>query len=198
MTFTAFIGTDKVACGAVESVLREVKRRAAEGGGALVFEDATGKQVDFDWEGTADEVVRKLAAHPVFRDREPLMTARSGPGRPRLGVVGREVSLLPRHWEWLEAQPQGASAAIRRLVDEARKREPGKDAARRARTAAGTFLWAMAGNLPDFEEASRALYADDRAKFRSLTVAWPQDVRAYALALWEAGDGETEPWPTGL
>lgn len=187
MAFTAFSGSKKVACGAVETVLRAAKKASPDGSGVLVFEDASGKQVDFDWEGTPDEVVRKLAAHPLFRDREALMTPRSGPGRPRLGVVGREVSLLPRHWEWLEQQPQGASAAIRRLVDEARKREPGRDAERRARTAAGTFLWAMAGNLPDFEEASRALYAGDRERFDALTAQWPVDVREYALSLWSGG-----------
>ena len=189
MTFTAFIGMKKAASGAVESVLRQVKETSGSGAGVLVFEDATGKQVDFDWEGTADEVVRKVAAHPLFRDREALMmpqATRTGPGRPRLGVVGREVSLLPRHWEWLEQQPQGASAAIRRLVDEARKREPGKEAARRGRTAAGTFLWAMAGNLPDFEEASRALYAGDRDRFDVITAKWPGDVRDYAALLLDA------------
>lgn len=186
--FTAFVGYRLAALGPVESVLREVKERLKVLGDepVLVFEDATGKQVDFDWEGTPEEVVGKLSVHPLFRDREPLMAHRNGPGRPRLGVVGREISLLPRHWEWLEGQPQGASAAIRRLVDEARKREPGRERARRARAAAGTFLWAMAGNLPGFEEASRALYADDRARFDALTAAWPGDVREYATRLLEA------------
>jgi hypothetical protein len=127
--------------------------------GVLCFEDATGKQVDFNF-------------------REP---ARVGPGRPKLGVVSREISLLPRHWEWLESQPSGASAAIRRLVDQARN--GAGDADRRRREAAGRFLTAMAGNLPGYEEATRALWAGDQARFAALMDGWPADVRAYAEQL---------------
>ena len=111
------------------------------------------------------------------------MTAKAGPGRPKLGVVSREISLLPRHWEWLEGQPQGASAAIRRLVDEARKRAPDEIQARKAREAAGNFMWAMAGNLANFEEASRALYAGDPERLERQIRNWPQDVRAYVYRL---------------
>jgi hypothetical protein len=103
------------------------------------------------------------------------------PGRPRLGVVGREVSLLPRHWEWLEQQPSGISAALRRLVDEARKREPGKQKARALREAASRFMTAMAGDLPGFEEASRALFAGEERRFERLVRGWPADVRKHAL-----------------
>ncbi|HEX2612774.1 MAG TPA: DUF2239 family protein, partial [Fibrobacteria bacterium] len=88
-------------------------------------------------------------------------------------------SLFPRHWEWLERQPQGASAAIRRLIEDARLREPDKERDAKAREAAGNFMWAMAGNLPNFEEASRALYAKDNDKLAALTRAWPKDVRDY-------------------
>jgi len=101
---------------------------------------------------------------------------RAGPGRPRLGVVGREVSLLPRHWDWLEAQPGGASAALRRLVDEARKRDPAQQRIRQAIEAAYRFMTALAGDRPGYEEATRALYAGDRARFASLIAAWPPDV----------------------
>jgi len=95
-------------------------------------------------------------------------------------VIAREVSLLPRHWEWLEQQPNGASAAIRRLVDEARKRDPGEQQARAAIRAADRFLTAMAGNLPGYEEASRALYARDKKRFHELTRDWPRDIRLHA------------------
>jgi hypothetical protein len=94
-------------------------------------------------------------------------------------VVSREVSLLPRHWEWLEAQPNGISAAMRRLVDQASKRNPGKERARRARTAASRVMTALAGNLPGFEEASRALFAEDQARFEQLIRRWPRDVRKH-------------------
>jgi hypothetical protein len=94
-------------------------------------------------------------------------------------VVSREVSLLPRHWDWLEQQPNGASAALRRLVDQARKQNPGKERARLATEAAGRFMSAMAGNLPGYEEASRALYAANRAHLEDLILDWPHDIRAY-------------------
>jgi hypothetical protein len=95
------------------------------------------------------------------------------------------VSLLPRHWEWLADQPGGISGALRRLVDEARKREPDRALARRARDAAGRFMWSMAGDLPGFEEASRALYAGDHDQLRALVRAWPPDVRRHLLTLVE-------------
>jgi len=98
---------------------------------------------------------------------------------PRLGVVSREVSLLPRHWDWLEQQPNGISAALRRLLDEARKRAPGEERARLAREAAGRFMTAMAGNLPGYEEAARALFAKDHERFTQRIAAWPEDVRLH-------------------
>jgi hypothetical protein len=178
-TFTAFLGNAFLETGPVEPVVRALKEAfdAGDGTPALVFEDATGKQVDFDLEGTPAQVIERLAWHPHLRDPDEIYPR--GRGRPRLGVVSREISLFPRHWEWLEKQPQGASAAIRRLIEDARAREPDRERDARAREAAGSFMWAMAGNLPDFEEASRALYAKDNEKLAALTQAWPKDVRDY-------------------
>ena len=110
-TFTAFAGHSKLASGPLAEVLRSLKSRGEEESALLVFEDQTGRQVDFDLRGTMEEV---LARHCPEQPR-------TGPGRPKLGVVSREISLLPRHWEWLESQPNGASAALRRLAR--RKRE---------------------------------------------------------------------------
>ena len=141
----------------------------------LIFEDDSGRQVDFNFSGSLDDVL----------ERERASSTRNRPGRPKLGVVGREVSLLPRHWEWLEEQPNGISAAIRRLVDEARKREPGAQRARRLRDAISRFLWAMAGDFPNFEEAARALHAGDDARVAELTRDWPADVRAHVLRMVE-------------
>ncbi|ABS26261.1 DUF2239 family protein [Anaeromyxobacter sp. Fw109-5] len=172
--YTAFAGVRLLASGARRDVLLAVKAHHDAGGDpVLVFEDATGRQLDFDLRGTPEQVVARVAA------------PRAGPGRPKLGVVSREVSLLPRHWEWLEQQPNGSSAALRRLVDEARKREPDRARARRVREAAGRFMWAMAGDLPGFEEASRALYAGDAKRLGTLVRTWPKDVRAHLLALSE-------------
>lgn len=170
--YTAFAGTRLLASGPRRAVLLAVKAHHDAGGDrVIVFDDDTGRQVDFDLRGTPEEVLARAEPH------------RAGPGRPKLGVVCREVSLLPRHWEWLEQQPNGISAALRRLVDDARKREPDRARARKVRDAAARFMWTMAGNLPGFEEASRALYAGDTGRLRKLTRSWPADVRAHAVAL---------------
>jgi uncharacterized protein len=175
-TYTAFLDETLIASGPLNATLPIVKASFDRDAGALVliFEDQTGRQVDFDLRGSLNEVLeRALPARPA--------AARSGPGRPKLGVVSREVSLLPRHWDWLEQQPNGASAALRRLVDEARNRNPGEQRARLATEAVGRFLSALAGNLPGYEEASRALYAGNRARVEDLIQRWPADIRAYLM-----------------
>lgn len=167
-TYTAFCEHRRVASGALPELLAAVRTWAKQHGeaGLLYFDDTTGKQVDFNL-------------------REEPVQSKTGPGRPKLGVVAREVTLLPRHWEWLEAQPNGASAALRRLVDLARQ-QPG-DSVKRAREASGRFLTAMAGNLPGYEEVTRALYAGDRSRFSALMEQWPDDIREHAERLAGAG-----------
>lgn len=180
-TYTAFAGPRRIARGTLEETLRKAKKRldADPALRVLVFEDRSGKQVDFDFRGSADEVVARARPEPEL--------PRAGPGRPKLGVVSREVSLLPRQWEWLEQQPQGISAALRRLVDEARKREPDEERARRAREAASRVMWGMAGDLPNFEEASRALFAADEERFAQLVRRWPADLRKHLGELLREG-----------
>ena len=184
-SYTAFAGVQRIATGPLEATVLRAKQHldAGETAPILVFEDRTGTQLDFDWRGTPEDVRRRLVSHPHFAPSAALGTARSGPGRPRLGVVSREISLLPRHWDWLAEQPGGASAALRRLVDEARKRAPEKDDMRRSRDAASRFLWAVAGNLPGFEEVTRALFAGDDATLSELVRSWPMDVREHLAML---------------
>jgi hypothetical protein len=187
-TYTAFAGHRMLATGPLRETLRRTKEQIDRGGSdpILIFEDQTGQQVDFDFRGTLDEVWEREAPVPQH----------IGPGRPRLGVVSREVSLLPRHWEWLEGQPNGASAALRRLVEEARKRSPGEDRARLATNSASKFMWAMTGDFPGFEEASRALFARNRERFEELIRDWPGDIRAHLQRLVEpcfAGAGAPAP-----
>jgi len=173
--YAAFAGTRLIAAGDLKTMLTGTKehidRRGADG--VLIFVDQTGDQVDFDFRGSVEDVLRR--AKPS--------APKSGPGRPKLGVVSREVTLLPRHWEWLEQQPNGISAALRRLVDDARKQAPNKKDARHVIDAASRFMWAMAGNFPNFEEASRALFAKDGKRFASLIRRWPKDVRQHLLKL---------------
>lgn len=170
-TYTAFLDTKLLASGPLDQVLPAIKPWFDRDPGApiLIFEDDTGRQVDFDLRGTVSDVLARALPPPV----------RTGPGRPKLGVVAREVSLLPRHWEWLQQQPNGASAAIRRLVEAARKKDPDEQRARLAIEAASRFLTAMAGNLPGYEEATRALFGRNRERFDELIREWPQDIRLH-------------------
>jgi hypothetical protein len=172
-TYTAFQGHRLLVQGPLGEVLRQAKPCLDAGENLLIFEDRTGKQVDFDVRGTEEEMLA----------REAPEAPRPGPGRPRLGVTAREVTLLPRHWQWLDEQRGGASATLRRLVDEARKGDDQRFRAGQAAEAAGRFLTAIAGDHPHFEDVTRALYAADRPRFTALMADWPTDVRTHALTL---------------
>ena len=183
-TFTAFEGQRHLLSGPIAEVVLAVKRveqRASEP--TVIFSDATGRPIDFDLRGSDAEILARLPATPAAAAIEAAPSEPRGRGRPKLGVVAREVTLLPRHWEWLNAQPGGASVALRKLVEAARRANGDKDRSRAARDAAYHFMSAMAGNLPHFEEASRALFADDRRQFASLIAAWPADIRDHIVRL---------------
>jgi hypothetical protein len=183
--FTAFEGQRRLASGTPTDIALAVKgaeRRTA--GPIAIFSDATGRPVDLDLRGSPDEVLVRLAeasTNPAPHANPPAEPR--GRGRPRLGVVAREVTLLPRHWEWLNAQPGGASVALRKLVEHARRADGDAEAQRAARDAAYHFMSAMAGNLAHFEEAARALFADDRQAFVGLVAAWPADIRDHVVKL---------------
>jgi hypothetical protein len=178
-TYSAFCGSRRLISGTLESVLREMKRLfdtpSSEGsnndGAVLVFNDQLGQQVDFDLRGPIEEVLRKALPVP----------AQVGPGRPKLGVVSREITLLPRHWEWLEHQRNGASATLRRLVESASKDEGSEQTARARIEAVGRVMTVLGGNLPGFEEACRALYRRDLAGLTQKMEGWPPDIRSYVL-----------------
>lgn len=182
-TYTVFAGERRLFRGDLREMLAHTKAFLDEHDerAVLIFDDESGRQVEFDFSGTLDEVLAREAPAP-----------RTGPGRPKLGVVSREVSLLPRHWEWLEREPNGISAALRRLVEEAMKRDPERQRARRARDATGRVMTSLAGDLPGFEEAMRALYAADAAGFRRLLKKWPTDVQKHLLQLSQPAFGEGE------
>jgi hypothetical protein len=168
----AFAGVRRVAAGLLREVLPVLKQRFDQDPAelVLVFETDTGCQVDFDLRGSLEEVLERHAALPA-----------RGPGRPKLGVTSREVSLLPRHWSWLEEHPSGISGALRRLVEHAMQEEGGPERARRRRAALSRFLSAMAGDRPHYEEACRALFAGDAERFEALVQRWPKDIREYAI-----------------
>jgi uncharacterized protein len=183
---TAFEGTRRIASGELAEVALRSKEIVDRGGHEpiLIFDDVASEPIEIDFRGTADDVVKRLATRTI--EGEPA-TAPSqpprGPGRPRLGVVAREITLLPRHWDWLNDQPGGASVALRKLVEAARRANESKDRARRSQEAAYRFLSAMAGNLTGFEEATRALFAGAREHFDAQVQSWPADVRDHARKL---------------
>lgn len=178
-TYTVFAGQRRLAAGALAEIAVTVKQALADDAGAsvLIYDDSTGRAIDLDTRGTDAEVAARYAVPPMA-EAEP-----RGRGRPKLGVVAREVTLLPRHWDWLGSQPGGASVALRKLVEDARGKGSDRQRRRAAQDAAYHFMSAMAGNLTNFEEAIRALYADDRAIFISLTEGWPGDIRDHARKL---------------
>jgi uncharacterized protein len=182
-TFTAFAGRQRLASGPLADVALAVKRAGTTPAPITIFDDRTGRAIDLDLRGSDTDMLARLPREIVSdTPREPAGEPR-GRGRPKLGVVAREVTLLPRHWEWLNAQPGGASVALRKLVDEARRASGDRDRAREARDAAYHFMSGMGGNLPNFEEAARALFADDRRSFAELIAEWPADVRDHAITL---------------
>ena len=164
---TAFVGHRLVARGDLSSVAYSAHAFAHEP--LVIFEDATGHPIELDLRGSAEEAAARLP--PPTSPPTPTR------GRPKLGVTAREVTLLPRHWEWLSAQRGGASAALRRLVDQAR-REDGGDAAQ-VTEAAYRVMTSLAGDLPGYEEATRALFARDLDRFGKLISPWPADVAGY-------------------
>ena len=194
--FIAFEGPRCLAQGPLAEVALQVKAatEARPLARILVFNAQTSEAIDFDHRGSAEEVLQRLAqVHalaPVTdvgtrsQDDTPDGTPpRSGPGRPKLGVVAREVTLLPRHWAWLSGQPGGASVALRKLVDQARKDSQTHDQRRLSQEASYRFMSAMAGSLDGFEEAARALFAADRPRFEALIAPWPADIQAHLQQL---------------
>ncbi|WP_050425229.1 DUF2239 family protein [Bradyrhizobium tropiciagri] len=184
--YVAFEGEHRIGAGDLPEVARAAKQHLDrhKDAAVLVFNGRTSALVDIDFRGSVDDVLARLPKPARPLDEEPAAPAAPrGPGRPKLGVVAREITLLPRHWDWLAQQKGGASVAIRKLVDEARRSSGDKDRARAAQDAAYRFMTTMAGNRPHYEEAIRALFAHDRRRFAALIADWPADIRDHAIAL---------------
>ena len=203
---TAFRGHQLLAAGPLREVARIVWRAVKDPSpsnvAVLVFDDATGRVIDLEMRGDERDMLAHLdatahssaevradgesaggSARPRDDEVSTVEPTPRGRGRPKLGVVAREVTLLPRHWEWLATQPGGASVALRRVVDAARRTNADDDRAKESRDAAFRFMNAMAGDLIQYEEVLRALYRHDEVHFRELMDPWPTDIRAYAERL---------------
>ena len=187
-TYVAFEGDRRIASGSLREVARTARAALDRHSHAsiLVFDVQTSALVDLDLRGSVDDVVARIppATTPPASE-DAAVAAPRGPGRPKLGVVAREITLLPRHWDWLAQQKGGASVAIRKLVDEARRANEEPDRIRVGQEAAYRFMSAMAGNRPHFEEAIRALFADEPRRFETLIAEWPADIRDHTANLAE-------------
>ena len=177
-TFTAFSGHRQIASGPLASVAAAAALTPATEP-VMILENATGRPVELDLRDGPEKAVQAYQT----RTSRPDPQLRQGRGRPRLGVVAREITLLPRHWDWLGAQPGGASATLRRLVEDARRAGAGPERARQAQEALYRAMSVLGGDLPDYEEATRALFARDDARVDALVATWPQDVAAYLAQL---------------
>ena len=184
---TAFSGPQRIASGELRHVAMKAKQAfdLHPDRPVLVFDDADGRIVEVPLELPAADLLRLLAQPQLSASANPAPLPRK-PGRPKLGVVAREITLLPRHWDWLAAQPGGASVTLRRLVEDARKVSSGDDRRRAAQEATFRFMQARAGDLPGFEDAARALFAGDVARFEEQVARWPDDVRDHVM--WLATD----------
>jgi hypothetical protein len=186
----AFEGARSIASGEILTVARQVKKAKNRDSEStiLIFDSVTSEQIEIDFRGNVNDVVKRLA-NKLEKEKPPIETASQdspeprGPGRPKLGVIAREVTLLPRHWEWLNTQPGGASVALRKLVEKARHDNAGQDRLREAQNAAYRFMSVMAGNEPGFEEAMRALFAADEERFHKWIRIWPDDIQSHSKSL---------------
>lgn len=188
--YTAFAGPRRIASGELAEVAmtaRQILDRRPDAQ-ILIFDDSDSRQVEVDLRGSPEQIAVQLQSNPS----QQATTSSRGPGRPRLGVVAREVTLLPRHWEWLKAQPGGASAVLRRLVEDARRGNQAGERARQSSDAVYRFMNVMAGNRAGFEEALRAFYRGDREQFDKRIARWPKDIREHvvrlAAAAWDDQD----------
>jgi uncharacterized protein len=186
LSYVAFEGDRRIAAGSPPDVVRAAKELfdRRKDASIHIFNGATGDPVYIDFRGSVTDVLAGLPGIADLPANAALSTPR-GPGRPKLGVVAREVTLLPRHWEWLGQQPGGASVALRRLVEEARRNGDGHDRIRGAQDVAYRFMSAMAGDKPHYEEAIRALFANQAGRFKEIIAGWPADLRDYTLILAE-------------
>lgn len=178
--YTAFNNNEILAQGSLETIALAVRQKVKEDKNAsiLIFSDLTGRQIDIDISGTEKQVLERLKIYSS--NKTPQVSA--GAGRPKLGVIPREISLLPHHWEWLINQDGGSSGIIRKLIDDKIK-STSPDKVKIAQERAYKFLSAIGGNLPNFDEATRYLYRKDKEKFQELTSSWPKGIVKHSMAL---------------
>jgi len=193
VTLTAFHQQQQIAHGTLPELIKQVKARHDLTESVFVFHDLTGKRLELSFH--SDEAKIYASALSLYPELAPSLSTEEqevkSRGRPKLGVKAKEVTLLPRHWEWLATQPGGASATLRRLIDQARKTSQSADQSRQRHERAYHFMHEVAGDLPEYEASLRALFADDSATFKGHIASWPMDIQRYACQLaFQQGDSE--------
>lgn len=176
----AFSGDIKISSGPILKVAEATKKHLIKkpNSDIQIFDHDTGQFLEVDFRGSLSQVVERMKKSFIIETEKI-----RGPGRPKLGVVSKEITLLPKHWDWLNLQANGASGSIRKLIDEAMKRNVAKDELKRSQNSVYKFMTIMAGNYPLYEEALRAFYANDNAKFKYIITNWPKDVRDHLLKM---------------
>ena len=184
-SFLAFAGVKKIAEGSLPDVAIKVRRHLDRTTDTtpIVFDRKSARQIELDYRGTDPEIRHRASLSEIKLQAEPLAPSTStrsrGRGRPKLGVVAGEVTLLPRHWAWLKTQRGGASVTLRRLVDDARRNSEPKESRTEAQDSVYRAMVVLAGDLPGYEEALRALYANDADSFTRQTNKWPSGVKSF-------------------
>ena len=169
--YSAFYQNQLIAEGSLEAVIQQVKAVNTDIE-PLVLDSESCQRKEFDWRGSAQEVLNRL---------QVVNTKPAQRGRPKLGVEAKEVTLLPRHWQWLAKQPGGASVTLRKLVEAASKQLSPEQQLKQRQEALYRFLSLTAGDFPGFEEATRALYRNHRQDFEQHVSDWPTDIRRFAV-----------------
>ncbi|WP_444923169.1 DUF2239 family protein [Microbulbifer sp. DLAB2-AF] len=162
-----------IARGTLESIVRQVKSRETPLE-PMVFSTDNCQRIEIDWQGDIETVLTRL---------KPSTTPTSAKrGRPKLGVISKEVTLLPRHWEWLRQQPGGASVILRKLVEQAQKDISLEERITTSQHQLDRFMLQVVGDAPGFEDASRSLYRNSKVSFEKAIRAWPEEIKHFVLA----------------
>ena len=179
-TYTAFEGHNLLCQGALPVVVLKAKKRLDKGSEKpiLIFSDSTGKSMDFNFHGTESEVLKRIDVYRTETQTD-VPGAAVGPGRPKLGVISREVSLLPKHWEWLALQSGGASATLRTIIEDLMKKGSGGPTIKQLQERVYRVMSVVAGDFPHYEQALRLLYRKDKKEFAKILQEWPKDVSKY-------------------
>lgn len=182
-SYTAFENDQILTQGPLDQVVLKIKRKLgnAAHSSILIFSDQSGKIMDFNFSGSEAEVIKRLDIY--VSSSSPASSEIQGPGRPKLGVISREVSLLPRHWEWLAQQSSSVSAILRKMIEEAMKKSSTANETKQSQERTYQFMSVMAGNLSQYEEALRALYQKNQKLFFSLIDKWPTDIKKHVTSL---------------